>query len=162
MPNDTDTAQRGPFALFMVPPPLLFGIAFGAGWLLQLWIPVPSALHSAALFYGGCTLLAVGLCLGILLAASFVVQRTTLNPFAAPSIFVERGPYRFSRNPMYLANVLAYLGGAMMLGSIWPLVTLLAPIAILSGVVIPFEEASMLTRFGQTYRDYCGRVRRWI
>lgn len=162
MGHDAETARPRPFALFMLPPPLLFGIAFGVGALIHYWSPIPSGLHSAALFYGGCALLGVGLCLGIILAASFLVQRTTLNPFATPSTFVERGPYRFSRNPMYLAIILAYLGGTMMVGSIWPLATLIAPVAILSGIVIPFEEASMSARFGETYREYCARVRRWI
>ncbi len=63
---------------------------------------------------------------------------------------------------MYLTLVTVYLGGTLMLGSIWPLATLVVPLAILSRVVIPFEEARMRATFGEAYREYCSRVRRWL
>lgn len=162
MSTSVDTPHK-PFALFMLPPPLLFGLAFGLGALLQAWWPIPPAHpQGAALFYAGGVILALAVGAGALLVSNFLQRRTTLNPFGAPAVFIERGPYRFSRNPMYVAIVVAYVGGMLMFGSAWPLLTLLAPIVILNNVVIPFEETSMVARFGQSYRDYCARVRRWI
>lgn len=152
-----------PFVLFMLPPPILFGAAFGVGAFLQSWLPIPATRPSVpALFYAGSVLLAVGVFTGALLASGFLRRRTTLNPFGRPSVLIERGPYRLTRNPMYVTILIAYLGGILMLGSVWTLLTLLAPILILNQVVIPYEETSMAARFGQSYRDYCTRVRRWI
>lgn len=152
-----------PFVLFMLPPPMLFGVAFGVGAFLQSWLPIPSTrLAHPVLFYAGSVLLVVGVLTGAFLASGFLRRRTTLNPFGDPSVLIERGPYRLSRNPMYVALVIAYFGGVFLLGSVWPLLTLLVPVLILNQVVIPFEETNMAARFGQAYRDYCTRVRRWI
>jgi protein-S-isoprenylcysteine O-methyltransferase Ste14 len=96
------------------------------------------------------------------LAITFLIRRTTLNPFAAPPTFLARGLYRFSRNPMYLGVVLVYLAGTLLVGSLWPLVLLVAPLLILDRVVIPFEEANMRTAFGDSYQSYCAHVRRWV
>ena len=75
---------------------------------------------------------------------------------------VTSGPYRFTRNPMYLGLVIATLGIAVWVGA-WPM--FIAPIAIFATtnwVHIPFEEAKMRRQFGATYDGYVGRVRRWV
>ncbi len=158
-PQAASTIAR-PFPLLMMPPPLMFGVAFGIGAIVQRIVPVSFGVGGATL--AGAVVLAAGVCLGLSLAATFLMRRTTLNPFADPSVLVARGPYRFSRNPMYLSLIIAYLGAALMFGSVWPLVALPVPVAILIRVVIPFEEARMRTIFGASYQDYCARVRRWL
>ncbi len=75
---------------------------------------------------------------------------------------VADGPYRFTRNPMYLGLVLVTLGIAMWIGA-WPM--FLAPIAVFftaNSVHIPFEEAKMRRQFGAAYDEYVSRVRRWV
>ena len=75
---------------------------------------------------------------------------------------VVDGPYRYTRNPMYLGLVLVTLGIAVWIGA-WPM--LLAPIAVFATanwVHIPFEEAKMRRQFGVSYDDYVSRVRRWV
>ena len=75
---------------------------------------------------------------------------------------VTRGPYAFTRNPMYLGLVVAALGMAILVGT-WPM--LAAPIAVFltaSFVHIPFEEAKMLRQFGEAYDAYASKVRRWV
>lgn len=75
---------------------------------------------------------------------------------------VESGPYRFTRNPMYLGLVLVTLGIAVWIGA-WPM--LLAPIAVFvtaNWVHIPFEEAKMRRQFGAAFDEYVARVRRWV
>jgi len=75
---------------------------------------------------------------------------------------VTSGPYRFTRNPMYLGLVIVTLGIAVWVGA-WPM--FIAPIAIfatINWVHIPFEEAKMHRQFGATYDGYVGRVRRWV
>jgi protein-S-isoprenylcysteine O-methyltransferase Ste14 len=78
------------------------------------------------------------------------------------STLLTTGAYRISRNPMYTGLAIAYLGGAVLAGSWWPLATL--PVALLAvrGVLIGPEERYLADQFGQTYIDYRARVRRWL
>ena len=75
---------------------------------------------------------------------------------------VRTGPYRFSRNPIYLAFSLLQLGIAVWLNSWWLVATLAAAIALVHYVVIPREEQYLEARFGADYRDYKAAVRRWM
>ena len=95
--------------------------------------------------------------------AVFRREDTEVNPTSRTNRkLVTYGPYRFSRNPMYLGLVTVTLGIAVWVGA-WPM--LIAPIAvfaILNWVHIPFEEAKMRAQFGATYEQYVERVRRWV
>ena len=155
------TAPIRPLPVFMLPPPLYFGVAFGAGMLLQYSFPLAFSDFPARQLLGILALVA-GIVCGPLLAATFLVRRTTLNPFASPSAFLEKGVYRLSRNPMYLGVILIYLGGCILVSSLWPILLLVFPLALLTRIVIPYEEASMRQAFGIAYEAYCTRVRRWI
>jgi protein-S-isoprenylcysteine O-methyltransferase Ste14 len=103
---------------------------------------------------------------GVALSATggklFQREGTELNPASTTNRkLVTRGPFRFSRNPMYLGLVIA-LGLAFWVGA-WPM--FLAPIAVFATtnwVHIPFEEAKMRRQFGAEYDAYVSRVRRWI
>ena len=160
--TDGSLAEGRNPALLRLPPPVMMALAFGVGAAIHHFLPLPAGGFGEAAFAAGEVLLALGFCLGAFLATGFLRRRTTLNPYGHPSSLVVGGPYRFSRNPMYLTLVTVYLGGTLMLGSIWPLATLVVPLAILSRVVIPFEEARMRATFGEAYREYCSRVRRWL
>ena len=150
-----------PSLVFMLPPPLYFGLAFGAGMLLQHVFPL-GLPDFFAMWSLGMLVLAAGIICGPGLATFFLVRGTTLNPFASPSLLFDRGIYRLSRNPMYLSVILIYLGGCLLAGSLWPVLLLAIPIGILQHVVIPYEEASMRRTFGVSYDVYCARVRRWL
>ena len=77
-------------------------------------------------------------------------------------VIVVRGVYRFSRNPMYLGGSGFFLGIALIAGSLW-LVAAYIPLGLYLGLyVIPREEAYMARAYGDDYRAYCRRVRRWI
>lgn len=162
MQSQSPSMMQKPAVLLMMPPPLMFAFAFGVGAAIHRFMPLPPAAVAGEAFWAGGALLAAGVCVGLSLAARFLTRRTTLNPFANPAEMVVTGPYGLSRNPMYLTLIVAYLGGTLMLGSVWPLVTLAVPVAILTRVVIPFEEVRMLAVFGGRYRDYQARVRRWL
>lgn len=75
---------------------------------------------------------------------------------------VRSGPYRFSRNPIYLAFSLLQLGIAIWVNGLWLVATLIAAIAIMSYVVIPREERYLDKKFGAEYLDYKNSVRRWL
>ena len=90
-------------------------------------------------------------------------EGTEVNPTSPVNrTLVTVGPYRFTRNPMYLGLVILTLGIAVWVGA-WPM--LIAPFAVFATanwVHIPFEEAKMRRQFGATYNDYVERVRRWV
>ncbi len=150
--------------IIRIPPPLLFVFTFLAGTSLQHVAPLP--VPAARILQGGsivgfglvgCAVLLALYSLGIFLAA-----RTTVVPFATATKLVTWGPYRLTRNPMYVSLVLAYLGVAALL-SLWlPLFLLPLPVILVHRIVIPFEERRMREVFGEAYDQYCSRVRRWL
>ena len=75
---------------------------------------------------------------------------------------MRTGPYRFSRNPIYLAFSLLQLGIALWVNSLWLAVTLLGAVAVMSFVVIPREERYLEARFPAEYSSYRATVRRWF
>lgn len=100
--------------------------------------------------------------LGLALAVScfilFARQRTTIMPSGHPSRLVLDGPYRFTRNPMYLALVLSYIGLCLQLGLLWAVALLPLPWLALQRYVILFEEARLRSEFGRHYSAYCARA----
>jgi protein-S-isoprenylcysteine O-methyltransferase Ste14 len=75
---------------------------------------------------------------------------------------VRTGPYRWSRNPIYLSFTLLHLGVAFWVNSLWLLVTLIPAVTLMSAVVIPREERYLETRFPSDYVAYRASVRRWL
>jgi protein-S-isoprenylcysteine O-methyltransferase Ste14 len=106
--------------------------------------------------------LGTGVLLSPLSAALLGLKGTTLNPIGRPSQLVTIGWFKITRNPMYLGLAIAYVGLCLILGRPWPLVFLIAPIALLDRMVIPFEEKQLETVFGEEFSTYRGRVRRWL
>ncbi|MCP4575319.1 MAG: isoprenylcysteine carboxylmethyltransferase family protein [Deltaproteobacteria bacterium] len=78
------------------------------------------------------------------------------------STLVVRGAYRFSRNPMYVGGISFFFGIGISAGSLWILAAALLLSGYISLFVVPSEEAYVERTFGQTYRDYCQNVRRWL
>ena len=75
---------------------------------------------------------------------------------------VVKGPYRFTRNPMYVALSVAYLGIALIINSVWSLVFLPFVVLLVDRYVIHREESYLVRKFGTEYDAYRGRVRRWL
>lgn len=89
-------------------------------------------------------------------------QRTTVNPYKAASTLVTSGPFRFSRNPIYVSDWLVYAGVMFLLQTWWAL--WLAPLVwvLMRYAVIRHEEAHLQAKFGAAYATYCKSVRRWL
>lgn len=141
-------------------PPLLVAILLVAGLVLHFILPETrdTGWHHVL----GLVLVAGGVGLSCFAAAIFAARETTKNPYGQPSVFVVAPPYTFTRNPMYLGLAVALLGFAVFFDSI---VMLLGPAlfyAAIDTIVIPREEETMLAQFGDQYREYQGRVRRWL
>lgn len=150
--------------LMRVPVPWVFVLAYLVGVGLQLLIPlrVPAPAAAPSMRAGGIVVLAAGALLAAWCLVIFRKQNTTTVPFGTSTRLVTWGPYRFSRNPMYVSLTLVYLGEAGVLGQWWPLLTLLPVIGYLNRVVVPYEESRLRESFPSEYEEYRARVRRWI
>jgi len=87
---------------------------------------------------------------------------TYVNPSRPTTRLVVTGPYRFSRNPMYLARTFLYLGLGLMVNALAILAALVPLLLVMHYGVIKREECYLEAKFGETYRQYRGRVRRWV
>lgn len=147
--------------LTLVPPPLVYAVALFIAWWLQGRLPLPLDIGDAARPLGW-ALIGVGL-LGFSWALLAIWgHRTTVNPYKAASNLVTRGPFRYSRNPIYVSDWFVYAGAMLLLKTIWPL--LLAPLVfqVMRYMVIAHEERHLEARFGDEYRAYKAHVRRWL
>jgi protein-S-isoprenylcysteine O-methyltransferase Ste14 len=143
-------------------PPLYFVVSLLAGLGLHyalgkpLLLPLPYGFPLAVVFFA----LAVGIVASALWC--FLRAKTAWHPHGTPSSLVTRGPYRFSRNPGYFALLLVLIGTVC-----WTrgLLVTLAPVIFLitmNLIYIPSEERILEERFGEDFRRYCLRVRRWV
>jgi protein-S-isoprenylcysteine O-methyltransferase Ste14 len=94
--------------------------------------------------------------------AIFKTRGTPLLPSARPTSLVEAGPFRVTRNPMYLGMVLLLSSPAFFTGDQFLYISPLAFFLTINGVYVPHEEATLQGVFGQGYLDYKARVRRWL
>jgi len=92
----------------------------------------------------------------------FRTARTPVPGNKPTTAIVRTGPYRFSRNPIYLAFFALHLGLAIYVNSLWLVATLIATVAIIAVVVVPREERYLTERFGAEYVAYKACVRRWL
>ena len=143
-----------------IPPPLIFLATYGAAVLLHALValPAPGGFARPA---GAAIVLLAAVPLGWALLG-FV--RANVNPIPTRPVdsLVLDGPYRYTRNPMYLGMLLLYVGVALITGLTWALLLVPGLVLIVNRVVIRREEAYLTRRFGEAYTAYLGRVRRWI
>jgi protein-S-isoprenylcysteine O-methyltransferase Ste14 len=147
-----------------VPPPLLYVVPILVAAVVHSRRPWPiSDGDATALTLGGFCTLATGIAIGLASVHSFRKANTTILPAGRPTTaIVERGPYRFTRNPMYVAMAIGHVGIALLLNSVWVLLPLPLVVLVVDLFVIRREERYLGDKFGESYRDYCLRVRRWL
>ncbi|GAB6390545.1 methyltransferase family protein [Stutzerimonas marianensis] len=142
------------------PPPLVYLVFMGGAWGLAKSLPLDLPEHTLANL-GGWVLLPGGIVLMAWAALTMHRHRTTINPYGTPSRLLQSGPFRYSRNPIYLADTLIY-GVGLWLDSLWPWLLLPVLIIVMQRTVIQPEERLLMRLFGDDYRDYRVRVRRWL
>lgn len=140
-----------------VPPPLMLGAFVGLGLLIDHG---PRAIGATLIV--AITLSFVGL--GLIAAALglFYCRKTRPEPWRAAISLVAAGPYRYTRNPMYLGMTLVGLAVALAFASVPATVLTLLAALIVDRVVIRREEAYLQRRFGADYDAYRQQVRRWL
>lgn len=144
-------------------PPLVYLGFLAAGTLLEGFVPTPwpDVPRPARYAVGGLLVLA-GVGLAVLATGRFRAAGTNIPPTLPATALVVTGPYRWSRNPMYLAMTLIYAGLAIAAGSLWTLALLVPVLLLIRYGVIAREEAYLERKFGDPYRLYKSRVRRWL
>jgi len=155
--------SRGPNV--RIPPPFLFAMPLLTGFIVQHFVPThivtgAHAIHTLRLV--GLAEVAIALSLMGWAMSTFLRFRTPIIPVQRARALVSEGPFRLTRNPMYLGFTVLYIGIAFFANAFWPLVFLPEAIALAYLFAIRLEEAYLTREFGNAYRDYCSRVRRWI
>lgn len=130
------------------------GASYLAGWPLVPGLPLVSLAVA---------LVVLGIALTVAAAALFRREGTELNPTSTVNRkLVTSGPFRLTRNPMYLGLMIVTLGIAFWVGA-WPMfLAAIATFATANWVHVPFEEAKMRNQFGEAFDAYVRQVRRWI
>jgi len=144
----------------LIRPPFVYLIAIALGAVLQLAVPlpfVPRAFNVAV----GVSLVVVAMAIFVACVGKFRAAGTAVPANKPTTAIVRTGPYRFSRNPIYLAFSLLQLGIAIWVNSLWLLATLVAALALIH-VVIGREERYLERKFGAEYLAYKSSVRRWL
>lgn len=145
-------------------PPLVYFTGAAAGLLLNRAWPVrlvPPAVEPAASVVGW-LLVAIGLLLTSWAVGIFRRAGTTPVPTRPTTALAFGGPYRFTRNPMYLGLALVQTGIALIADTLWPLVFLVPVLFVIRRYVIDREERYLERKFGEEYLGYKRRVRRWL
>jgi len=146
----------------IAPPPILYLGALLICFLLNYLYPAELRNNRQILFVCGGMI--------FLLSATFArwafktmhKERTSPNPYKVSEHLTTSGPFKYSRNPIYLAMTGLYLAIALVMNSIWPFVLLLPLFLIMHWGVVLREETYLTSRFGETYLVYKKDVPRWL
>ena len=150
-------------ALERVPPPVFFFACLLLGWALDFNWPLSLGLKALPVRLAlALPLFLLAFLIGLWGFYTFWRGRTSPLPFRAPTAMLTSGPFRFSRNPLYVAAVVCLTAFSPLLDSAWVLVTVPALVLALNHFIIRGEEARLRQIFGDQYNTYAGRVRRWV
>ncbi len=155
-------APQKDHANVVILPPIALALCVAAAWLVgRIW-PAPYLPSGWPRQPVGGALIVLGLMTEFWALILFRRARTSILPIRPTSAIIEAGPYRYSRNPIYLGMFVIVVGAAIALDSLWQFAALAALYVILRWGVVAREEAYLTHKFGAAYRDYAKRVRRWI
>lgn len=145
----------------IAPPPVIYAVSMAAGILLQTLFPMHLLPLVGAYVSGGLSFI-LG---GIVAVLAFQAMRqagTNVNPSQPTTAIVTDGPYRFTRNPIYLSLTLLYSSISLLANALWPILMLPIVLILIDRGVIAREERYLEDKFGEEYIQYKARVRRWI
>lgn len=159
MTADNGNDRHGPG--IRLHPPVIYAVSILAGIGLDKFWPLamPPGLHG--MLYAGCILaVAVGIALWSLY--QFYREDTDVRPDRPDRALITGGPYRYTRNPLYITLSLIQLAVAVWLNNLWILLFLPLSIIAITHYAIAREERYLEKLFGRDYLDYKARVRRWF
>ena len=142
-------------------PPSWLALFLVITWLQVRWFN-PFGYDTPLINYVGWGLIGLGVALMFWALMQFLALKTTVVPRNIPSAFIAKGPYRFSRNPIYLADTLVLLGFVLLVGSALGVVLVPVFMALIYHRFIKGEEAGLQAAFPEEYRAFAARTRRWL
>lgn len=145
-------------------------LADGQGYFLLLLIlsivshfVFPARVILQAPFtWSGILIIGAGLYLAFRCRTMFLQNRTTMSPYEYPAVLITTGPFRISRNPVYLAMTAILFGSAVVMGTFVPFLFPVLFIVVIELLFIPDEERRLDEVFGEEYREYKREGRRWL
>lgn len=161
MPATPGTSARPDNAGVVIPPPAFYLAGFGIGLVLEAVAPIEGLSNPAKAILGVAGIV-LWLAFGGRAVATFLRARTGIIPVRPATVLVTSGPYRLTRNPMYVGFALLYAGLAIWLDVIWAVIALPLVLLVVDRYVIAREEHYLDRRFGEEYLRYRARVRRWL
>lgn len=159
IPPERGTPEQGPNVFTF--PPVIYAGAFVMGYLTDRAFPNNLGYETPRQIVGWC-LVALGCALAGWAIARFIRARTHVDVRKPATALVTDGPYRLTRNPMYVAAALLYAGIAIVYAKVFILAFLIPCLVVIDIFIIRREEAYLETVFGEPYRDFRRRVRRWL
>ncbi len=142
-------------------PPFIYLGAITLGIVANALWPLPFVPEGFALV-SGIVLIVMGMALMVYAARTFARAGTNVDVRQPALKIVRSGPFRFSRNPMYVGMAIVTLGAAVWVDTLWILVALVPALVLVRYGVIAREEAYLERKFGKEYLDYKAAVRRWL
>jgi protein-S-isoprenylcysteine O-methyltransferase Ste14 len=161
-PMNQQPASMKDRAGVIAPPPLIYlgGLLIGIV-LNRWWRPCP-IFTNAGWRWSGLVLVVAGVALIIAGRRAMLTAETNINPFKPTTSIVSTGPFRFTRNPLYLAMTLIYLGLTLVANTWWCFPLLIPVLVLIHFGVVAREERYLERKFGESYREYRLRVRRYL
>lgn len=155
----TDTTAT---ANVVILPPIAWAIAFAAGLAADWLYPLPFLPASLPYHWIGAAIVLAAGSLAIWAERTIAAAGSAVRPTRPTTAIVTGGPFRFSRNPIYLGIFLGQGGFAVAFDTLWMLVTLVPLYLVIRHGVVAREEAYLRRTFPGVYDDYQTRVRRWL
>jgi len=147
----------------IAPPPVLLAVALAIGFCLQAIEPISFVSNRRALIrLVGATLIAAGAVLSAAVVRAFRAAKTPVSPGRPTTRMVITGPYRYSRNPDYVGQMLVYIGATLVANTWWPIFLVPFVLVVIQRGVVQREERYLEAKFGREYRHYSCRVPRWL
>ena len=154
MTNPTERPNTLPW------PPMIYGGLAIAGMLLQSYMPLPWPLPAMGLL--GTVMFLVGIATDIGTMALFIRRKANILPHKAATTLITDGPFRYSRNPIYVGNTLMLAGAGIAFSSLWLVLAALIAAVLVHYLAIRREERHLAAKFGNDWNEYAGRTPRWL
>ena len=150
-------------------PPLLILCAVATGWILGKALPSLAGLHMVGHYplgqiqaWLGWSLIVAALLMDVWVLLIFRQHKTNIRPDRPATALVDSGPFKYSRNPVYVGNVAIILGLALTRGSLWYALLAPATLYLIQELAIKREEVHLALRFGDAWKQYAAGTRRWL
>jgi protein-S-isoprenylcysteine O-methyltransferase Ste14 len=146
----------------IAPPPLIYLSGILIGLALNRWWRHCPIFGSTEWRWSGLLFVVMAVSLAIAGRRAMLAAETNINPFKPTTSIVSSGPFRFTRNPLYLALTLIYVGLTLASNTWWGFVLLVPVLLLIHFGVVAREERYLERKFGESYRQYRARVRRYL